>query len=153
MYNKKPQVAGKSAHEAIDEKTYCSGNDILVGIEVYSQKYKLFGKIDVFDITKGRIIERKREIKVIYDGYVYQVYAQYYALTEMGYNVKSIIIHDLIHNKNYPVSLPSEFLEMNFKFEKLIDDIKKFDILSSPFIPVIEKCLNCIYAELCDKSL
>jgi len=153
LYQDKPQVAGKAAHEAIDEKSYSTRKDVLVGTEVYSDTYGLCGKIDIFDISKGALLERKREIKTIYDGYVFQVYAQYFALTEMGYKVLSITIHDLLHNRNYPIKLPHEDTEMTRKFEALIRDINAFDLVSSDFTPVMAKCMRCIYSNLCDYSL
>ncbi|MCX7878929.1 MAG: type V CRISPR-associated protein Cas4 [Ignavibacteria bacterium] len=153
VYHDKPQTAGRAAHAAVDEKTYSTSKHILIGTEVYSEKYKLHGKIDIFDISKGLIWERKREIKVIYDGYVFQVYAHYHALTEMGYEVKSIIIHDLTHNKNYPIPLPAEDEVMQKKFEKLIVAINSFDLERTEFTPNKNKCMRCIYSNLCDKSL
>jgi CRISPR-associated protein Cas4 len=153
IYKQKLQISGTEAHISIDNKTYSTRADILMGIEVYSTKYNIVGKIDVFNIKLGKLIERKREIKKIYDGYVFQVYAQYFALTEMGYRVKEILIHDISHNKNYNIALPSYDDEMFTKFEKLLDDISKYDLVNSTFIPVLEKCKNCIYSNLCDKSL
>jgi len=152
LYQQKPQLAGKAAHETIDEQTYSTRKAVLQGIEIYCEQYKLCGKIDLFDIDTGKLSERKREIKVIYDGYVFQVYAHYYALTEMGYKVNSIVIHDLVHNKNYPITLPCDNPEMQQKFEKLVDDINRFDMNTTEFTPHREKCLNCIYSNLCDYS-
>jgi CRISPR-associated exonuclease Cas4 len=91
LYQQKPQVAGKAAHASIDEQTYSTSKNVLQGTEIYCERYKLCGKIDLFDADSGKLSERKREIKTIYDGYVFQVYAQYHALTEMGYKVKSIV--------------------------------------------------------------
>lgn len=88
IYQSSYQVNGLNAHKTIDNKTYSTRKDILQGIDVYCEKYKILGKIDVFDISKGTLMERKKEVKQIYDGYVFQVYAQYFALCEMGYNVK-----------------------------------------------------------------
>lgn len=152
-YRQKPQLAGEEAHKTIDTNTYSSRKSIMMGTEVYSEKYNIVGKIDVFDTNSGVLTERKREIKNIYDGYVFQVFAQYFALIEMGYNVNKIVIHDLIHNKNYLIPLPTENNEMFLKFEKLISEIQNFDLIDSIFSPNIEKCKNCIYNQLCDKSL
>jgi CRISPR-associated protein Cas4 len=153
LYHDKPQTAGKITHNSIDKKNYSTRSNLLIGIEVYCQKYRLCGKIDIFDKSKGILYERKREVKKIYDGYVYQLYAHYFALNELGYKVRSIIIHDVIHNKNYPVALPEDNSEMLDKFEKLIDDINKFDLEKSKFNPSVNKCRNCIYSNLCDRSL
>lgn len=153
LYQQKPQIAGKAAHASIDEKGYSTRKNILQGLEVYSERYGICGKIDLFDTDSGKLIERKRQIKTIYDGYVFQVYAQYYALCEMGYAVNSLALYDISHNKTYPVPLPQEDLEMQQKFENLIEQINSFDINASGFTQVEAKCRNCIYSNLCDYSL
>lgn len=153
LYQQKPQIAGKAAHAPIDEKSYSTRKEILQGIEVYSDQYRLCGKIDLFDIKNGKLSERKRQIKTIYDGYVFQVYAHYHALTEMGYMVKQIVMHDLLHNKNYNIPLPNEDPCMQQKFEDLIKQINHFDLNKTDFVPNKTKCSNCIYNNLCDYSL
>lgn len=153
FYKQKPQYNGSAAHNSIDEKSYSTEKNVLQSFEIFSEKYNLCGKLDVFYIKQCRLMERKREVKVIYDGYVFQVYAQCHALREMGYEVKEIVIHDLIHNKNYPIPLPEADLVMQNKFEELIDQINSFNLLHSPFQPIKSKCENCIYNQLCDESL
>lgn len=153
VYQQKPQIAGRAAHTSIDEKSYSTRKNILQGIEIYCERYKICGKVDLFDIESGKLTERKREIKTIYDGYVFQVYAQYYALCEMGYAVKSIVLYDITHNKTYPIALPHENPEMQRKFENLIEQINSFDMNAPNFTPVDAKCRNCIYSNLCDYSL
>ncbi len=152
-YKQKVQIAGTEAHTSIDTKKYSSRTTVLQGIEIFSEKYNIVGKIDVFDIKTGRLTERKKNVKVIYDGYVFQVYAQYFALSEMGYVVKQITIHDLTQNKNFEIPLPEEDIVMFKKFETIIDDISKYDLSISNFTPSISKCEKCIYSPLCDKSL
>ena len=153
VYQQKPQVAGTAAHTAIDEKTYSTRKNVLQGMEIYCQRYNICGKIDLFDMDSGKLSERKREIKTIYDGYVFQVYAQYHALYEMGYTVSSIVIYDITHNKNYPIPLPQDNPEIQQKFENLIDQINSFDLNAPGFVPIEAKCRNCIYNNLCDYSL
>jgi len=152
LYHQKPQIAGRAAHASIEGKTYSTCKNILQGVEIYCERYKICGKVDLFFIDRGKLMERKREIKTIYDGYVFQVYAQYHALCEMGYEVRSIAIHDISHNKNYPIPLPDENPEMHRKFENLIEKINGFD-MNAPFTPAESKCRNCIYSNLCDYSL
>lgn len=48
---------------------------MLQGVSVYCEKYNLVGKIDVFDEKTGILTERKKKIKTVYDGYIYQIYA------------------------------------------------------------------------------
>ncbi len=153
VYKQQPQIKGTAAHQSIDEQNYSTSAHILQGLEVFSQKYNICGKIDVFDSIKGRLTERKRAIKTIYDGYIFQVYAQCFALREAGYTVNQIVIHDLVHNKNYPIPLPEQDPEMFSKFEQLIQDIHDFDLEKTPFTPLLSKCQNCIYNALCDASL
>ena len=153
MYKQAPQYKGTAAHETIDSQNYSTSAHILQGMDVFSSLYNICGKIDVFDVRKGKLTERKREVKVIYDGYVFQVYAQYFGLGEAGYEVKEIVIHDLVHNKNYPVELPEKNPEMLAKFEKLINNINTFDLETTPFEANRSKCENCIYNQLCDRSL
>jgi len=153
LYKKAPQFKGTVAHTAIDKKTYTTSKNMLMGVEVFSEKYNICGKIDLFDTVNGRLIERKREIITIYDGYVFQVYAQCFGLRDAGYKVREILIHDLIHNKNFPILLPENNIEMLTKFKQLIQDINDFDLERTPFLPNKSKCENCIYNQLCDQSL
>lgn len=60
-----------------DSATYSTQKGMLQGISVYCEKYNLVGKIDVFDKKTGILTERKKKIKTVYDGYIYQIYAQY----------------------------------------------------------------------------
>ncbi|EQA36250.1 CRISPR-associated protein Cas4, subtype PREFRAN [Leptospira inadai serovar Lyme str. 10] len=153
MYHSKPQTEGLAAHRAIDTGSYTTRKDVLVGIDVYCEKYGIQGKIDIFDIKTGCLTERKNQIIRIYDGYIFQVYAQYFALEEMGLAVRQIRLHDITKNINHQIPLPSENQEMFDKFEKLIRDIKDFDLERSGFKANIEKCRKCIYSHLCDYSL
>jgi CRISPR-associated protein Cas4 len=151
-YNSRYQVAGKQAHYSIEAGKYSTRAAVLQGIEIYSARYNLCGKIDIFDLQTKILTERKKSIVRIYDGYVFQVYAQYFALTEMGYTVKKINIYDLSHNKAYNVALPSSDTEMLRKFEKVVRDMKHFD-LNAEFTANPVKCRRCIYINLCDISL
>lgn len=152
-YQQTPQLNGKISHQCIDNKTYSTRKYVLQSIDVYSDKYKLCGKIDIFDINNGKLSERKKEIKTIYDGYIFQVYAQYFCLIEMGYIVKTIVLYDITHNKNYNIKLPSEDLYMFNKFENLISKINNYDIFNYDIKPNINKCQKCIYSNLCDNNI
>ncbi len=150
MYHGKEQTQGLAAHKSIDQGIYSTRKDVLMGTEIYCEKYGLSGKIDVFDIPAKKLFERKYKISKIYDGYVFQVYAQYFGLIEMGLEVNKIVIHDRSQNKNYPIHLPGEDLEMLNKFEKVIADIKNFNLSEPNFTQNPEKCKKCIYSHLCD---
>lgn len=153
MYHTDVQIAGKAAHESIENKKYSTRKDVLMGIEVYCEKYNILGKIDIFDIKTGRLTERKNKVVRIYDGYVFQVYGQTCALREMEYDVKNVVIYDKMHNKNYRIPLPEEDQAMFYKFEKVINDINSYDLRSAQFKPNIEKCKRCIYSQLCDYNI
>lgn len=89
------QLNGTAAHEKSDSAAYSTKKSMLQGISVYCERYNLIGKIDTFDTEKGILTERKKKIKTIYDGYVFQLYAQYFSLIEMGYSVKSIRLYSI----------------------------------------------------------
>jgi CRISPR-associated protein Cas4 len=150
-YQGSSQIKGTSAHEAVDKGTYSTRKNIITAMDVYSEKYNLVGKIDMYDSESKILTERKRQIKVIYDGYVFQLYAQYFALCEMGYDVKKIRFHSMVDNKNYDIKLPEEDAEMLHKFETVIEDMKQFTL--DKFVQEnIEKCRNCIYEPACDRG-
>ena len=151
LYQRKEQVNGTNAHKSIDKKTYSTKKNMLQAIDVYTSQYNIIGKIDVFDIDSGILTERKNSIIEVYDGYIFQLYAQYYSLKEMGYEVKKIRLHSIIDNKNYDILLPKDNPKMKTRFEKLVDDIRNFDIGQYKQTNC-KKCENCIYEPVCDRS-
>lgn len=148
-YHSSVQTKGLNAHKAIDEQTYSTASHILQGIEVYSERYKLAGKIDVFDTKKGQLTERKKKIKTIYDGYVFQVYAHYFALQEMGYKVKTMRFYSKDNNKVFPIKTPYKDEHMLKKFEATVEALNNYH-LQTEFTQNPMKCANCIYVNLCD---
>ncbi len=152
IYHTTDQTEGLNAHKAIDAHSYSTKKNILQGMNVYCEKYGLQGKIDVFDVDEGLLTERKRKISTLYEGYIFQVYAQYYALTEMGYRVSKIRFYSMADNKIYPVKLPLEDLTMNEKFENLIQKMRNFKMENFEQSNQ-EKCRKCIYEPSCDRSL
>ena len=152
MYQSSDQINGTSAHETVDTKTYSGKNSIYMSLDVYCEKYNLIGKIDIYDKEKKILRERKKRIKVIYDGYVFQVYAQYFALTEMGFDVKKIELYSMDDNKTYVIKLPEDDQVMLSKFEDTINQIRNFSF--SDFEQKnVEKCRHCIYEPACDRTL
>lgn len=152
LYQSEYQINGTHAHENVDNATYSDRKEILMATDVYSEKYRLVGKIDIFDTKSGRLRERKKKIKTIYDGYVFQVYAQCVALREMGYAVKQIELYSMDDHKTYRIPLPEEDLHMFNAFEKLIEDMRLFRLEEFKQSNV-EKCRKCIYEPACDRSL
>ena len=150
FYHQAPQKIGQAVHAAVDEGRYSTKKNILSGITVYCEKYNLLGKIDIFNTDTGQLTERKYSVTAIYDGFRYQLYAQAFALQEMGYDVKSLRIYSVKDNKIYDIPLPDE--NECAKFDVLISKIRHFS-LESPINPNPRKCANCIYNPLCDVQL
>lgn len=147
-YQDSYQLDGTAAHEKSDKAAYSTKKSMLQGISVYCEKYNLVGKIDTFDVEKGILTERKKKIKVIYDGYIFQLYAQYYALTEMGYKVSELRLYSIDDNKVYNIEPPENSLEMFEKFVSLLERFSSFDFYGFTQTN-IQKCQNCIYEPLC----
>lgn len=152
IYQEKPQIEGKNAHKAIDRRTYSTSRNMYQGIEVYSCKYNIIGKIDLYDEDKKTLVERKNMVKKIYDGYVFQVYAEYFGLIEQGFQVNKIIIHSMKDNKSYNIKLPERDKAMLENFENIVKEIRRFSLKDFKQSSV-EKCIKCIYEPLCDRSL
>ncbi len=142
------QIRGKFIHEKIDHAAYSTRKEMLQGIEVYSDKYRIIGKIDIYDGANKTLTERKNKITTIYDGYIFQLYAQYFALKEQGYDIQKLRLYSYSDNKMYPITLPEDDHEMLAKFETLITNITGFD-LQGFYQNNIEKCERCIYSPLC----
>lgn len=145
------QINGTAAHRAVDNKIYSSKASILQSAFIYSEKYNLYGKIDIFDSESGILTERKKKISTVYDGYVFQLYAQYFALTEMQYSVNTLRLYSMDDNKIYPIELPSENGLMLRKFEQTVIDINSFDMDCFHQTNLL-KCTRCIYEPLCSFS-
>lgn len=59
-YQSSDQLNGTAAHKTVDSATYTTASSILQGITVYSERYDLVGKIDLFDTASGTLRERKK---------------------------------------------------------------------------------------------
>lgn len=152
VYQSTQQINGTAAHKSVDQATYTTRKDILMGIDVYSEEYGLIGKIDMFDVNKGILTERKRQVKVIYDGYYFQVFAQCFGLREASYIVNQIKIHSIADNKNYDIPLPEKNITMLKKFQETIEQMHTFKL--DEFEQTCpEKCRNCIYEPACDRGV
>ena len=152
LFQSTDQINGADAHKAVDEHRYSSKKSVFMGLDVYSETYHLVGKIDIFYADTGILTERKKKIKTVYDGYVFQLYGQYFALTEMGYSVKELRLYSMDDNKVYPLPLPEEDPEMLAKFVQTIHAIRTLDIATVRQTNA-EKCAHCIYEPACDRGL
>lgn len=152
LYQGHSQQAGTAAHKTIDEKRYCTAQNIITSLDVYCERYRLAGKIDMFDTKTGCLTERKKKIKAVYDGYVFQLYGQCFSLREMGYEVKELCLYSMDDNKKYPVLLPEETPSMLQMFEHLIEEMRNFTV--EGYIQTnAKKCQNCIYEPACDRAV
>lgn len=150
-YYSTDQIDGLNAHKSVDNKTYSVAKTIK-GLEVYCEKYNLIGKIDVYNESTKTLVERKKKVKVIYDGYIYQLYGQYFAMTEMGYKIEQLVIYSIDDNKSYPIDLPENNKELFEKFESTIRAMQNFDITNFTQENG-EKCAHCIYSPYCDRGI
>ena len=149
LYEERPQIEGQTAHRALDTGTHSTRREILQGMEVYCEKYRLCGKIDRLNLRTGQLTERKKRLKQLYPGHVFQLYGQYFSLTEMGYEVNSLRIHSLEDNRVFPVPLPAEEPERLAAFERTVEAMSRYS-LEAPFQPNPNKCANCNYNRMCD---
>lgn len=151
LYEGEAQFKGTAAHSAIEEGRYSNKKSVIQNLTIYSEKYNLCGKIDMFFEDTGTLRERKKRISTIYDGYILQLYAQYHCLIEMGYKVNKLELYSLDTNKVFKILKPEEDNIMHKKFEKVISEMNSYS-LTAPFQPSIKKCEKCIYSSLCDKG-
>ena len=150
LYHATPQTQGRIAHETVDEKKSSTSKDVLLALPVFSERYGLMGKIDVFKIKEKLLVERKYQLKQIYQGQIYQLWAQMFCLQEMGYEVEHLAFYEISTNKTIPVNYPSS--EDIRAFEQFLLSFRNYDTIQ-PFQPNLNKCHHCIYCSLCDKTI
>ena len=155
LYQEKAQKEGTKIHEAIDNRTYSTSKHILQWMSVYNEYYKIAGKIDIFNVKTWELIERKTQIFLdknkkpkIYLGYKYQLWGQMFCLQEMWYEVKSLWIYSVKDNKKYRIYKPST--NQLLDFEKILRKYREFSLDDKNFKQNTQKCIKCIYRELCD---
>lgn len=149
LYHATPQLRGKIVHKTIDEKTASNEKNDLLSLPVYSDRFKIMGKIDVFRIDEKLLIERKYQLKQIYRGQIYQLWAQYFCLVEMGYNVKQLAFYEISTHKTIPIPLPND--NDIKEFSSFIETFRNFNPEKTININP-NKCRHCIYCNLCDKT-
>ena len=149
IYKAEPQIRGKNAHETIDNKKAQSRKNEMHALPVISDELGIMGVIDIYRVNEKSLIERKYQLKQIFRGHLYQIWAQYYCMIEMGYEVKSISFYEISRNKTIGISLPGD--ENKAELSTLIRQYKSFDP-SSAFQTNPRKCSHCIYCNLCDKT-
>lgn len=149
VFHASPQVKGKIAHKAIDDRSAVSAQGDMVSISVCSNTLCIMGKIDLYRFATKTLIERKYQIKKIFNGQLYQLWAQYYCMSEMGFKIDNLAFYEISTNKMKPVILPGEHEFRELK--NFIDLFRNFN--PDNFNRVnITKCRHCIYCNLCDKT-
>lgn len=149
MFHATPQTRGKIAHKTIDTKKASNKADEIVSLPVYSERYRLMGKIDIYNRKSKKLVERKYKLKHIFQGQIYQLWAQMFCLKEMGYEVESLAFYEISTNKMIPINLPTE--EEIKTFNGFIEMFHNF-CLSDHITINPNKCRHCIYCNLCDKT-
>jgi CRISPR-associated protein Cas4 len=146
LYHDVPQTIGKQAHETIDTHKY-KKKGWITSMLLCSPILRIYGKLDLYNEKTHVLVERKRLIKNIYEGYRMQVWAQYYCLKEMGYEVSDIFLHSLFDNTRYTLGVPKK--EELQKLKNLIDEIQNYQPRFEELIDSKNKSLISIYANLC----
>lgn len=133
IYKEKSQIQGSKNHENIDNEKYSTSKHIITNMTVYSERLGLVGKIDIYNSRQKKLIERKTFIKKIHKGYIMQLYAQYYAMEEMGYEINQLYLYSTNDNKMHKIEKP--VYETYILLQKLIKKIrgtKPENMLSKP---------------------
>ena len=149
IYHAVPQTKGQAAHKGIDGKTSSTQKSDLLSLPVSSEELGVMGKIDIYRLTERWLIERKYQLKQIFRGQIYQLWAQYFCLYEMGYEVERISFYEISTNRMIPVDIPN-----NHNKSELCDLIRQFRQFNPNEAITVNpnKCAHCIYCSLCDKT-
>ncbi|MCH4207182.1 MAG: type V CRISPR-associated protein Cas4 [Solobacterium sp.] len=147
-YQSTMQTQGTAVHQSIDKQQDSGDKRILYALDVYSEQYGLEGKIDSFKVETGELIERKKKIVTIYDGYIFQLFAEYYCMREMGYQVNKLALYSYDDNKKYPCDLPDQQPQMKAKFINTLNNMRDF-VMDGFKQSNIAKCSRCIYEPAC----
>jgi CRISPR-associated exonuclease Cas4 len=146
------QINGTHSHFSIDNGSYSSRKSVFQGLEVYSEEYGLIGKIDIYYADKGLLVERKKKVSKLFDSQIFQIYGQYFAMCEMGYDVRELRIYSMDDNRNYSIPLPEDDAELFNSFCNVVSDMHAFNLdtfkQDNPL-----KCANCIYEVMCSCSV
>lgn len=150
LFQATPQTKGAMAHQGVDQKTGSTRRNDIMSLNVYSDELGISGKIDIFKQDQRLLIERKNNLKRIYQGQIYQLWGQYFCMTEMGFSVERLAFYEISSNKMLEVKTPDERGKL-----ELITFIQRFKAYN-PENTMINvnpnKCAHCIYCNLCDKT-
>ena len=147
-YYAMPQILGAEAHSNVDNKTTSTKKNIIESMGIVSYKYRLIGKIDIYNGDLHLLIERKNNLKNIFIGQIYQLWAQYLCMIEMGYIVDKLCFYEISTKKYSEVTIPKGNDLNNFVI--FLNKYRNFDPRN--FTPSnLNKCAHCVYCGLCDK--
>ena len=66
---------------------------------ICSDELGIMGVIDIYKGEQRLLIERKNNLKQIFKGQIYQLWAQYFCMVEMGFTMDdSVVIFDVADN-------------------------------------------------------
>jgi CRISPR-associated protein Cas4 len=85
----------------------------------------------------------------IYQGQIYQLWAQYFCMKEMGYEVDRLAFYAISTNTTFPVEVPG--YEQKEELKAFINRFKSYNPVQEITVN-INKCTRCIYCNLCDKT-
>lgn len=150
MYHATPQTQGRLAHETVDNKSASNRADVIMSLPVYSEEYGLMGKIDVYRLNEKKLIERKYQLKQIFQGQIYQLWAQMLCMREMGYDVESLAFYETSKNKMIPIAMPNN-RDIQY-FKNFLNSFRTYNPATASMKVNPNKCIHCIYCNLCDKT-
>lgn len=150
VFKAKPQVEGTIAHSATDSGKSSTKKDDLFSLSVYSNELGVMGVIDVYRREQKLLIERKNNLKKIFRGQLYQLWAQYFCLVEMGYQVEQIAFYEITTNKMLYQQLPGAAEKAELM--AFVDKFKHYSPENDIFRINHNKCVHCIYCNLCEKT-
>ena len=92
----------------------------------------------------------KKKVVVAFSGGLDTSYNVMYLTKEMGYEVESIAFYDISANKMWQIDCPNhhDFEELQTFLERFRD----FNPETTPFKLNPQKCMHCVYCNLCDKT-
>ncbi len=141
-----PQIRGKHAHKAVDSRTFSKDADDIQSLKVFSEDLGLVGVIDLYRKREKHLVEFKHKVSGIFLGQKLQLWAQYFCLTEMGYDVEKISVFEKSTGIYHEVKIPDD--ADRSELMSLIEKFRSFD-LSQNFDINPNKCAHCIYCSLC----
>lgn len=150
LYKATPQTKGSIAHQGIDQKNGSTKKGDIMSLHVYSDELGILGVIDVYKEDKHLLIERKNQLKKIFRGQIYQLWGQYFCMKEMGFQVEHLAFYEISTNKMITLNLPGEAEKK--EMADFIEQFKSYDPEHSQVIVNHNKCVHCIYCNLCDKT-